>query len=197
MKKFWVTMAVLALLCGSSAAGQKEDVETLLKSKIDAVLEILARKEAPQAEKSEKIMAVVEPIFDFEIMAKLALGKTGWQQMSALQQKEFIDLFVVRLKASYADKTSLYNDEKVAYKPAVMAGNKIHVQMDIVGVDSTVSVLYKFYPSGAEWKIYDVEINGVSLVQSYKSQFSEILRNGTVADLLAELRKTAVNAQTM
>jgi len=196
MKTFWATLVVFGLLTGTLAAGQKEEVEALLKSKIDSVLEILSHKELAQEDKSAKIMEAVEPIFDFDIMAKLTLGKTGWQRMNASQQQEFIDLFVVRLKASYVDKTSLYNDEKVAYKPAVLEDNKVHVPMDIIGADGVISVLYKFYSSSQSWKIYDVEINGVSLVQSYKSQFTEILRNGTVDDLLGELRKTPVNEKT-
>jgi phospholipid transport system substrate-binding protein len=194
MMKRWYVLIVAGLLVFSSAsAGQKEDVEVLLKSKIDAVLEILPKKEIAQEEKNSKIMAIVVGVFDFPLMAKLTLGKTGWQQMNNAQQQEFIDLFVARLKASYLDKSSLYSDEKVDYKPAVAAGDKIHVPIDVIGKEKTVEVVYKFYASGNAWKIYDVEINGVSLIQSYRSQFSEILRNGTVADLLQELRKKAID----
>ncbi len=171
-------------------AGSKEDVSALLKTKIDAVLEILPRKDISHEEKNKKIMEIIEPVFDFPLMAKLTLGKTGWQEMNPAQQKEFIDLFVARLKSSYLDKTSLYSDEKVAYKPAVEVGDKVHAAIDVIGKEKTVSVLYKFYSSAGAWKIYDVEINGVSLIQSYRSQFTEILKNGTVETLLAELRKS-------
>ncbi len=181
------------LVSGSASAGQKEEVSALLQSRIDAVLAILPQKDMPQEEKNRKIMEIVEPVFDFALMAKLTLGKTGWQEMTEAQQKEFIDLFVARLKASYLDKSSLYSDEKVAYKPAVEAGDKIHAAIDVIGKEKTVEVVYKFYSSAGAWKIYDVEINGVSLIQSYKSQFTEILKNGTVANLLEELRKTSGN----
>jgi phospholipid transport system substrate-binding protein len=83
----------------------------------------------------------------------------------------------------------------VAYKPAVEAGDKVHAAIDVIGKEKTVEVLYKFYSSAGSLKIYDVEINGVSLVQSYKSQFTEILKNGTVANLLEELRKQPQSQQ--
>lgn len=192
MIKKCITMIVMGLLfSGSASAGQKEEVSTLLQSKIDAVLAILPQKDIQQDEKNRRIMEIVEPVFDFALMAKLTLGKTGWQEMNEAQQKEFIDLFVARLKASYLDKSSLYSDEKVAYKPAVEVGDKIHAAIDVIGKEKTVEVVYKFYSSAGAWKIYDVEINGVSLIQSYKSQFTEILKNGTVAILLEELRKTS------
>ena len=185
-------MVIGILIAGPAMAGQKEDVSALLKSKIDAVLEILPQKDMAQDEKNRKIMELVEPVFDFTLMAKLTLGKAGWQEMDEAQQKEFIDLFVARLKASYIDKSSLYSDEKVAYKPAVEVGDKIHAPIDVIGKENTVEIIYKFYSSSGSWKIYDVEINGVSLIQSYKSQFAEILKNGTIASLLEDLRKTAI-----
>jgi phospholipid transport system substrate-binding protein len=193
MKRYMIIIVMGVLVAGYAVAGQKEEVSALLKSKIDAVLEILPQKDLPQEEKNRKIIEIVEPVFDFELMAKLALGKTGWQEMNAAQQKEFVDLFVARLKASYLDKSSLYSDEKVTYKPALEVGDKIHAPIDVIGKEKTVSVVYKFYSSGNAWKIYDVEINGVSLIQSYKSQFTEILKNGTVENLLEELRKTPQN----
>jgi phospholipid transport system substrate-binding protein len=181
------------LIAGIATAGQKEDVEALVKSKIDAVLAILPQKDMAKDEKDRKIMEIVEPVFDFTLMAKLTLGKNGWQEMNPSQQKEFLDLFVARLKSSYLDKSSLYSDEKVAYKPAVEVGDKIHAPIDVIGKEKTVLVVYKFYSSAGAWKIYDVEINGVSLIQSYKSQFTEILKNGTIVNLLEELKKTAAN----
>jgi phospholipid transport system substrate-binding protein len=186
-------MVMGILIVGTAMAGPKEDVSALLKLKIDAVLELLPKKDMAQDEKNRKIMELVEPVFDFPLMAKLTLGKTGWQEMNEAQQKEYIDLFVARLKASYLNKSSLYSDEKVTYKPAVEVGDKIHATIDVIGKEKTVEVTYKFYLSPGSWKIYDVEINGVSLIQSYKSQFAEILKNGTVDTLLEELRKTASN----
>ncbi len=186
-----VLMVFAGLVVSPVAADDTKAVSQLLKGKIDSALAVLDNKDMTEAEKKEKIMSIVEPVIDFELMAKLTLGKGNWIRLSGEQQQEFIDLFVERLKASYLDKTTLYSDQEVAYHPAVKQGSKIHVPMDVITKDKTAEVLYKFYSAGDQWRIYDVEINGVSLIKSYRSQFDEILRSGTVQDLFDELKRPA------
>ena len=188
----WTVLAMMVCFVAVPAlADDSQEVADLLKNKIDSVLKMLEKEDMAEAQKKEKIMAIVDPVIDFELMAKLTLGKTNWARLSESEQEKFIDLFVDRLKASYLDKTTLYSDQKVVYHPAVKKGNKIHVPVDVVTQEETAEVLYKFYAKGADWKVYDVEINGVSLIRSYRSQFDEILRSGTVSDLFEELERTA------
>ena len=177
-----------------AGAEQKAAVEDLLKSKVDAVLEILKQKDMPDAEKQEKIMEIIEPAFDFPLMARLTLGRPNWMKFTAQEQTAFINLFVERLKKTYLEKTSLYSDEDVIYRPAVAVGDKIHASVGIITQDKTVEIAYKFYSAGGQWKIYDVEVEGVSLVMSYRSQFNQIMQRGTPGDLLDELRKMEVDA---
>ncbi len=186
-------MLIMLLTVLPVAAEQKAEVESLLKSKMDAVLEILQQQDMPDAEKQKKIMEIVEPTFDFPLMARLTLGRTNWQKLTADEQKKFIDLFVARLKKTYLEKTTLYSDEDVIYRPARVENDKIHAAVGIVTPDKTVEIVYKFYAAGDEWKIYDVEVEGVSLVMSYRSQFNQILQQGTPQDLLNDLRKGKVD----
>ncbi|MFZ5563760.1 MAG: ABC transporter substrate-binding protein [Thermodesulfobacteriota bacterium] len=165
------------------------EVEVLLKAKIDAVLAILGDGALSQPQKQDRIMKTIEPVMDFPLMAKLTLGRQHWGKLSPAQQTEFVDLFVKRLKQSYLDKTALYSDQKVVYEKAAQEGSKVSASMNIIAQDKTVVVLYKFYLAGAAWKIYDVEVEGVSFVKSYMAQFDAILKNGTVDNLFAELRK--------
>jgi len=188
----WTVLAMMVCLISTPAlADDSQEVADLLKNKIDSVLKVLEKEDVAEAQKKEKIMAIVDPVIDFELMAKLTLGKTNWARLSESEQEKFIDLFVERLKASYLDKTTLYSDQKVVYHPAVKKGNKIHVPVDVVTQEETAEVLYKFFSAGSQWRVYDVEINGVSLIRSYRSQFDEILRNGTVTDLFEELKRAA------
>ena len=188
----WTVLAMMVCFVAVPAlADDSQEVADLLKNKIDSVLKMLEKEDMAEAQKKEKIMAIVDPVIDFELMAKLTLGKTNWARLSESEQEKFIDLFVDRLKASYLDKTTLYSDQKVVYHPAVKKGNKIHVPVDVVTQEETAEVLYKFYSAGSQWRVYDVEINGVSLIRSYRSQFDEILRNGTVTDLFEELKRSA------
>ena len=171
-------------------------VEQLLKTKTEAVLTILRNKEMAETVKKEQIMAIVEPIIDFGLMSKLTLGKANWGKLSPGQQTEFVGLFVDRLKRSYLDKTTVYNGEKIAYRPGLQKGNKVNVPVDIITNEKPIELLYKFYNSDQGWKAYDLEINGVSLIKSYQAQFTEILKTGTPADLLAELKKPMAETPT-
>ncbi|MBW1695001.1 MAG: ABC transporter substrate-binding protein, partial [Deltaproteobacteria bacterium] len=71
----------------------------------------------------------------------------------------------------------------------VQVKNKIHIPTGLVSKDNSISMLYKFYKSNYGWKIYDVEIQGVSIVSTYRAQFKEVLGNGTIDDLLLKLEK--------
>jgi len=194
---FCITLALILLTVALPvAAEQKAEVEALLKSQVDAVLQILRQRETPDVEKQEKIMGIIGPTFDFELMSRLTLGRANWMKLTADEQKTFIDLFVARLKKTYLEKTALYSDEAVIYRPAVVIGDKIHASVGIVTEGKTVEIAYKFYAAGDQWRIYDVEVEGVSLVMSYRSQFSQILQRGTAKDLLNELRKGEVGTSS-
>ena len=102
----------LLLLVVPALADDVNTVETLLKDKTEAVLAILKAKDLGEETKKERIMEMIGPIIDFELMAKLTLGKTNWGRMDEKEQAEFVDLFVTRLKRSYLDKSTFYDDEK-------------------------------------------------------------------------------------
>ncbi|MFO7838921.1 MAG: ABC transporter substrate-binding protein [Desulfosalsimonadaceae bacterium] len=186
-----LTLAFVFLFTSAQAAnsGDVQEVTQMLKNRINSVLDVLDKEKIEEAEKKKEIMSIVEPVIDFELMARLTLGRTNWGRLSAAEQKEFVELFVERLKDSYLDKTTLYSDQEVLYLEGFKEQGKVHVPMEIVANDEEAKVLYKFYPAQAGWKVYDVEVNGVSLIRSYRSQFNEILRNGSVRNLFEELRK--------
>jgi phospholipid transport system substrate-binding protein len=126
-------------------------------------------------------------------MARLSLGKKHWPELSQEKKERFTELFIKRLKASYLINFTLYTDEKLFYEPTVQVKKKIHAPTYLVSKDKKISILYKFYKAEKNWKIYDLEIQGVSIIRSYRSQFSGILENGTVDDLLLKLENPADN----
>ena len=121
-------------------------------------------------------------------MAKLTLGKTYWPRMSGEEQKEFTDLFVKTLKETYLDRLSEYTDQQVVYEAPVYVKNKIHLPTTVISGEQRVSVKFKMFSAKDTWKVYDIEFEGISLIQTYRTQFREILQNGTVEDLLVKLR---------
>jgi phospholipid transport system substrate-binding protein len=165
-------------------------VEDLLKERTEVVLDILKDSTLDENVKKKQIIDVVGPIIDFQLMAKLTLGKTNWGKLNEKQQTEFVDLFVARLEKSYLDKSSMYCCVEIAFKPAFKRGNKVYIPIEVETKDNPLEMLYKFYSSSEGWKAYDVEVNGVSLIKSYQAQFAEIFKNGTAEDLFKELRKT-------
>ena len=193
MKNLLVAAISLLLFYQSALADDKSEVEELLKKNLDAVFSVLQKKDLAQQEKNQDIVDIVTPMFDFELMAQLSLGKKHWPGLSQEEKKRFTDLFIQRLKASYLKNFTLYTDEKLFYEPAVQVKKKIHTPTYLISKEKKISILYKFYKAENNWKIYDLEIQGVSIIRSYRSQFSDILENGTVDDLLLKLEAPADN----
>ena len=165
------------------------DPEELLRNKWDAVVLILRKKDIDQKDKEKQISKIVTPIFDFPLMAKLVLGRKHWPKFTTPQREKFTRLFTERLKRSYWEKIALYQDEIILFKPKEQKKSTIYVPSELIHEDKKVAILYKLRKVAKRWKIYDVEIQGVSILLTYRSQFDEILRHGTVEDLLSRLEK--------
>ena len=188
MKGIIYAMLSLLMGCQSVAAENQASSEALLKSNLAAVFAVLQKQDLDQEAKNGEIIEIVNPMFDFSLMAKLTLGRKYWPSLTPEQKESFIQLFIKRLRASYLDSLTLYTDEKVIFETPVEVKQKIHIQTYLVSQNNKISIRYKFYHSESNWKIYDLEIQGVSIVRSYRSQFHEILKSGTIDDLLTKLQ---------
>jgi phospholipid transport system substrate-binding protein len=161
----------------------------VLRSKWDAVISILRNRDIEQKIKEKKIDKIVTPIFEFPLMAKLSLGRKHWPKLDSQQREKFTQLFSERLKRSYWEKIALYKDETILFKPTEKKKSTYIIPTELIYKDKKVAILYKLRKVGKSWKIYDVEIQGVSVLLTYRSQFDEILRHGTVKELLSRLEK--------
>lgn len=207
MKKLASTMAISLILYSlASAEGLKTDpinaqdmlktdqmnAQDMLKTRLDAVIGILANSELKLEEKDKRILAIVTPIFDFRLMAFLTLGRPQWSALDKEEQKQFTDLFVKHVKNSYRDKITLYTDQKVLFKPATVKKSRAVVPTEFVSKDNSLAIIYKLRKQKDKpWRVYDIEIQGVSVVITYQSQFKEILQSGTFEDLLKQLEEIA------
>jgi phospholipid transport system substrate-binding protein len=189
MKRMLYAVLMLLLMSQTGWSDDKSAAKELLETNIEAALAVLQKKDLGQQEKNKEVIKIVEPIFDFNLMARLALGRKHWQDLSEKNRERFVDLFVARLKTSYIDKLSLYTDEKVAYDTPVQEGIKIQIPTSVISKNNRIAMMYKLYQSPNSWKIYDIEIEGVSLISTYRSQFYDILSKGTIDDLLLKLEK--------
>ena len=189
MKRMLYAVLFTLIFSQAAVADDKKDAEELLKGKLESVIFVLEKKDIDQQAKKKEIVEIVTPMFNFSLMSKLTLGKKHWPGFTKEQKERFTELFTKRLKDSYLDKMMLYTNEKIEYKVPVQVGKKVQIPTILTSKDNKISMLYKLYKSKQGWRIYDIEIQGVSLISTYRSQFDEILRNKTVDDLLAKLEK--------
>jgi len=172
------------------AADDKSDAEKTLKSKLNATIAVLKKKDTELQVKKNEIEAIMMPMFGFSLMAKLTLGKKYWPQLTTENKEKFTELFTKLLKRSYQEKLIRYTDEEIIYDSPIQKKKKIRIQTHLISKYDKTSMLYKLYKHRNEWKIYDVEIEGVSIIRSYRSQFDHILKTGTIDDLLVKLEKS-------
>lgn len=188
MRYLFFLLLCLLLSATPSLAEEPAEARELIESKIDAVMMLLQDKSLDKAGRDVQIIALVAPIFDYPTMAKLSLGKKHWPQLNPGEKSAFSDLFIDRLQKSFLEKLDIYTDEKVLYGEPLVEGRKVHVPTTLVSKDSRIEMLYKMYRTAEGWKVYDVEISGVSVIQTYRSQFDGVLSNGTIDDLLEKLK---------
>ena len=173
------------------SADQAGDPNELVRTRWYAVISVLDKKNADDADKRAAIDKIISPIFDFGLMSKLVLGRGHFSKFGSSQYAKFTKLFADRLKTSYFDKMSLYTDEKASIKPGFSKGSSFYVPLDLVSGSKRIEMVYKLRKTEACWKIYDVEIQGVSILLTYRSQFDDILRSGSSVDeLLSRLEES-------
>lgn len=192
MRHLFYTLICLLLFAAPVMADAPNEVQNLLKGKIDAVMVLLQDQTVDKPQRNQKIIDIITPVFDYQTMAKLSLGKKYWPALSMEKQAVFSDLFIERMQKSYLEKLDLYSDEEIVYGEPLEKGEKIQIPTTLLSKDNRIDLLYKFYRTTTEWKIYDVEIGGVSVIQSYRSQFDGVLSEGTIDDLIEKLSSDGV-----
>jgi phospholipid transport system substrate-binding protein len=199
-----VPLLVAAAHVGHAAQGADEPtdrqrVAEVVKTAVDKVMLVLQDAELPRQDKRERVMKVIEPVIDFELLAMLSLGKTYWSRIDAKQRQAFTELFVETLKLSYFEKLELFSDEVVEFEepvPIETTGSpKYFVLSSIVSKGNRVKVGYSLTRRGEVWKVYDFEIEGVSIRKSYGSQYNDFLREGSFEKLLATMREKVDEAK--
>ena len=188
---FCLLVACIALIlpAQSFAAGAKETVETEV-NKVLAALGDPAFKGKPREEKIAKIGSIIGGIFDFGELSKRTVGR-DWKKMSAAQQEEFIELFSGLLQDVYADRLLAYSDEKIKFgKTRELKTGRVEVESAILMSNGNSALLnYRCIEKDGQWKVYDIVIEGISMIKNYRSQFKPILTRGGPEELLKVLRK--------
>ncbi len=167
-----------------------------LRQTTEKVLMILQdpRLKSPdkKTERRDQLRQIIASRFDFSEMAKRSLGP-NWQRLSAEQQRQFMQLFTDLLERSYTDQIEAFNGEKIVYGRENQNQDQALVETKIVTTKGeTLSVNYKLYSAKREWKVYDVVIEDISLVNNYRSQFNRMLNNSSSEQFLQKLRDKTI-----
>jgi phospholipid transport system substrate-binding protein len=192
MRRMLPGLLILMLLIFPQQAMAGLPLDTV-QGHVNNVLDVLRdpalQGEANKEAKEKKIESIANQMFDYVALSKLTLGRS-WKEFNNEQQKEFLSLYRSILKKAYMDKILSYTDEKVLFdKEMMLAENKAEVQTRIITKSAEIPINYRVYLNDGQWRVYDVIIEGISLIQNYRTQFREILANNPPEEVLKILRE--------
>jgi phospholipid transport system substrate-binding protein len=168
-----------------------------IKATVDSALVVLRdpnfKPPAKTNERRQLLKQVLFARFDFSEMARRALG-ANWRRRTPEEQQEFVRLFSELLERAYAETIESYTDEKIIYVGEKLEGNYAEVTSKIVtGNGQEFSIGYKTQSVGGEWKVYDVVVENISMVNNFRSQFNRVINNSSYEELLRRLRDKQAN----
>jgi len=188
-------IAALAAALVSCAALAQEAPDALVKRTADEVLAVIKADKDLQAGNSAKVVELAEqkvlPHFDFERMTRLAVGR-NWNQANDAQKEALVKEFRTLLVRTYSSSLSQYRNQAIEVKPArVGAGDtETVVRTAIIQQGGPpIPIDYTMEKKGAEWKVYDVVIDGASLVTTYRGTFNDQIQRGGVDSLVKALQE--------
>jgi phospholipid transport system substrate-binding protein len=185
----WLIVALVVIALGASpvTAGEPTDA---LKERVDRVLRLL---EQPGDQRAE-IRRIAEEIFDFEEIARRALGP-HWKARTPEERREFVRLFTDLLERTYVGRLESGRGGSVVYVGESVEGDTATVRTRVLTPQRTeIPVDYRMRRQSGAWRIYDVSIEGVSLVANYRSQFNAVIQSGGYEALVERLRSKEPDA---
>ena len=185
-------MAIFIFNAGGDVVAASPAQEQLRQS-IDAILAVLRNPELKADSQKENRRATLEKIvedrFDFEKMSQLSLAR-HWKERSAAEKSDFVALFGQLLKDTYINKMEGYTDEKVVFRNERIRKKKAQIDTKIITQTVEIPINYRMFTRANDrWGVYDIIIEGVSLIGNYRSQFRQILEKGSFEDLMDKLKK--------
>ena len=192
-KNLFKILLLITFAITSASALKKDTLKEEMGKKINNILLVLKDKNIQKNQKGEKIVEIIDSVFDYSTMSKIALGKETWTSISKEKQEEFVKVFERKLKNSYIGKLELYTDQEVKIVDLLdYKGSRLQLVSELVGKDDTYTINYNFYENrqAKEWLIYDVDLIGVSIIQTYRKQFSGLLKEKTFDEMLVTLKES-------
>lgn len=188
----WISLSIIALFAAAAVA-QDTAPDELVKNTTQEVISVVKQDKDIQSGDRSKIYALVDekvlPHFDFKRMSQLAMGK-NWRQATPEQQESLIKEFRSLLVRTYAVSLTQYRDQKVEFKPLKLEPGAKDATVRTIFLQSgrePITVDYGMHKSAAGWKVFNITIEGVSLVENYRSTFNEQIRKSGIDGLIKTL----------
>jgi len=168
-----------------SAEGSAIDA---VRTSVDGILDILKKGDTmDKATRRSAMEAIIDERFDFRAMSQRTLA-TNWKKASDAEKQEFTDLFKQLIQSSYVGKLEAYTNETVEYVAEKAKGRKALVETMIKTASADIPLNYKMYSKDGNWLVYDVIIEGVSLISNYRSSYQTIVKQEGFDGLMAKMK---------
>lgn len=191
MRKVFI---LLFLICSISFGIELKSIDETLKSDFKKALNIMADSKISKEQKPLELFKLFDAYFDYSLMARLSLSKL-YKTLNKAEQDEFIKLFVANLKTSFTQKLGYYSDQEIEFvKGELTNKNRYNVHAIIKNKSENYPLIFKFHlANGSDYLIYDIDILGVSIIQSYRSQFSDLSQSAGFNEITKRLQSVSLD----
>ncbi|MCM0082736.1 ABC transporter substrate-binding protein [Geomonas sp. Red32] len=192
MKSSFMSLVMVFFLCVVTPANGYASPTSEVKQVVDEVVRVVSNPELKKPQKEQQrrqaLKQSISRIFDYGEMAQRSLA-THWKERSPQERAEFVSLFETLLQNSYAGKIESYHNEKIVYLNEVVDGQHAEVRSKVIAPKGDEYALdYRLLLKNGRWMVYDVVIEGVSLVSNYRGQFNRIINSQGYPALVKKLR---------
>jgi phospholipid transport system substrate-binding protein len=188
LKRVFLILAAGIALTVANITSANASPTDAVRGSVNSILTLLQDKELDQATRREEMRKVINARFDFRAMSQRTLA-TNWKKASKEQQQEFVQLFSQLIENTYIGRVEAYTDEKVDFPGEKVKGKKAVVETLILTATADIPINYKVYQKkNGEWWVYDVIIEGISLISNYRSSYQEIVKKEGFDGLIAKMK---------
>lgn len=189
-------IAICTLFISSLFGVSQNQIKADVQARTDKAIEVLKNGALDRDAKAKALFEIFDPIFDYKQMAKISLGKR-YNTLNSSEQAQFDAAFEQKLKSSYIDKLLSYTNQEVTIKDASQPQpTRYWLKAELLSDGKIYEFVYKFYDAKERgWLLYDLDIIGVSVIQTYRSQFADMMQSADIATLIKKLNETALPEQ--
>ena len=195
MKRFKIVFFVISMVLAQAIGAQSSPVP-MLENSASQILEALKQNKVSLKTNHQIIYQAIEhyllPNVDVNGMSRSVLGREAWNKASAVERKEFTQVFTQLVIRTYASPLAEYSGETVKFLPLRASPDARFIRVNSIisrPNGQNIPLSYNLISKNGQWKIYDLNVEGVSLLQSFRSQFGDVLHNSSMQDLITQMRQ--------